>query len=386
LSELQFTAQAAKGQACANTGLDDFGKPEYEQGLAILLETYDDNVTDPGGRQRCFGRVVGQLETRLRVQAAFKRLPEIHEREISRPMVLTGLPRTGTSAMFNLLNADPAARGLLQWETHFPDPLPGFEPEQDDPRHAVLATALDEQRAKNPEFTKIHFASADTPEECVLAHAISCDGVQLGFEIMMEPYGSWFKNHDLGPMYREYRDLLKMLDWRHPNERRLLKAPAHMWAIDTVVETFPDVCLVWGHRDPLAVVPSICSLTEMVMGMYMGPGAMGPEQLGPLVMDWYATSLERGMAAREKLEPGCVVDYGFQEFVGDPMATVEKIYDNFDLSLPVESRLAIEAYIEANPKGKHGKHDYDHARYGLSEKIINDRFAFYLDDTRYRID
>jgi hypothetical protein len=385
LSDVEFTAEAVKAKASEGTGLDNFGSADYQQGLTVLLDTYHRNLIDPQGRRRCFKRVVTLLETRLRVQAAFERLPEIRERDVRRPMIVTGLPRTGTSALFNLLDADPAARGLLQWETHFPDPLPGMLSGDPDPRHDALAKALDEQRAKNPEFTKIHFSSADTPEECVLAHAIAMDGAQLGFEIMLEPYGSWFKNHDLGPMYRYYRDLLKMLDWRHPNERRLLKSPAHMWAVDTVVDTFPDACLVWGHRDPLEVVPSICSLTEMVMGMYMGPDCPAAQDLGPLVMDWYASSLERGFEARARLDDGCIVDYGFREFVDDPMATVEKIYDHFDLAMPAESRHAIQAYIAANPKGKHGKHEYDHARYGLSEAKINERFAFYLEDTSYRI-
>jgi len=154
-----------------------------------------------------------------------------------------------------------------------------------------------------------------------------------------------------------------------------------------VVDTFPDACIVWGHRQPVEVVPSICSLTELVMRMYMGDTPdYPPHKLGPVVMDWYATSLERGLAEREHLDPGRVVDYGFREFGDDPMGTVEKIYGHFGLELPVESRAAIEAYIVANPKGKHGKHDYELEKYGLSERIINQRFAFYLDDNRYRIE
>ena len=160
-------------------------------------------------------------------------------------MVLTGLPRSGSSALFNLLASVPAARALLLWETQFPDPLEGAEAGAPDPRRAAIEAHYAKSREQNPEFTKIHFASADTPEECVLLHAYSMTGVHLGTEVMIEPYASWYRHHDLHGMYAYYKTLLQMLDWQRPGERWLLKAPAHMWGIDALIDTFPDVSIVW---------------------------------------------------------------------------------------------------------------------------------------------
>ena len=114
-------------------------------------------------------------------------------------MFLTGLPRSGTSALFNLLAADPAARPLLLWETQFPDPAVGLAPGEPDPRYLAVKAYYEDRTRKNPEFTKIHFASADTPEECVLLQALSLNGVHYGVEPLLEPYASWYRQQDLRP-------------------------------------------------------------------------------------------------------------------------------------------------------------------------------------------
>ncbi|MEH6550366.1 MAG: sulfotransferase [Pseudomonadales bacterium] len=281
------------------TQLNDFGDKHFSQGLEILLQTLDRHIADEGFRKRAGSRIRRNLETRLRITRALGDTPAIAEQDITRPVILTGLPRTGTSALFNLLANDPAARALLNWESQFPDPLPGHQPGQADPRRDMVSQAIEARRKDNADFDKMHYASADTPEECVNLHQFAFDGVQLGFEVMLEPYASWFQNHSLQALYDDYKTMLQMLLWCRPGERWLLKAPAHMWAIDEVISSFPDACVIWGHRSPLDVVPSISSMTAMVARMFGGNiEALSDKQLGPIVMEFYATSLERGLAAR----------------------------------------------------------------------------------------
>jgi hypothetical protein len=291
-------------------------------------------------------------------------------------MLLTGLPRSGTSALFNLLAADPAARALLLWETQFPDPMEGLAPAAPDPRHEAVRAYYEQAHEKNPEFTKIHFASADTPEECVLLQAVSLHGVHHGVEVMLEPYGSWYRKQDLLPMYRYYKMLLQMLDWQRPGERWLLKAPAHMWAIEALIETFPDVSIVWSHRDPLLCTASICSMTAAIPG---GTLDMPNETLGPIVLDFYATSLERGLAARDRCDPAHFVDVTHDDFVDDSLAVARRIYDHFGLVMGDEISNAIREHIAANPKGKHGTHDYALEEYGLDADTVRERFASYTE-------
>ena len=381
---VSFAADGLIDEAKRQTGFDDFGDLPFREGLEVLLETYDRNVKDPEGRKRCRDRVIMQLATRLKCENAFRTIPEIADQKIVAPIFVTGLPRSGTSALLNLLVAAPENRGLLQWEVQFPDPWPDSKPGQEDPRYPYLVKALEETR--NSEFAKIHYIDADTPEECVLLHAYAFDGVQLGFEIMLEPYRSWLLQRDLEPLYAYQKRQMQMLNWRNPGNQWMLKAPAHMWGIDAILKVFPDARFIWCHRDPQAVVPSINSMNKVVMGMYAGDlGHFDAGDIGRSVMDWYALSLEKGLSQREKLPPELFVDCSQREFVDHPLAVVEKVYAAFGLDLDDTSRSAMQAHIDANPKGKHGKHEYDLAEYGLTRELIQDRFAFYTGDKRWPI-
>ncbi|MCP5044782.1 MAG: sulfotransferase, partial [bacterium] len=326
--DIRFEAKKVLDEAREQTGLSDFGPGNFLEALDVLLRTYEAHHTSVKGRKKAYRRVVGLLATRLRVAEALRKHPEIREREIRQPVVLTGLPRSGTSALFNLLGADPAARALLLWETQFPDPVEGLEPGACDPRRDAIEAYYEQARKTNPEFTKMHFASADTPEECVLLHAYSLSGVHIGTEPMLEPYHSWYPKQDLHDMYDYYKLLIQMLDWQRPGERWLLKAPAHMWAIDALIDTFPDVAVVWSHRNPLACTASICSMTHLLMG---GQVEVSKEVLGPIVMDFYASSLERGLALRDQRDSAHFIDVNHDDFVDDSLGVVEGIYDHFGL-------------------------------------------------------
>ena len=383
-TKVTFLADELVAEAIEQTGFDDFGELPYREGLEVLLATYDRHVQDPEGRKRCRDRVVFQLATRLKCENAFKTIPDWREQEIVAPVFVTGLPRSGTSALLNLLESAPENRGLLQWEVQFPDPWPDSKPGDKDPRYDFLAKALEESR--DSDFAKIHFVDADTPEECVLLHAFAFTGVQLGFEIMLEPYHSWLLQQDLEPMYAYQKQQMQMLNWRMPGQQWMLKAPAHMHALDAILKVFPDARFVWCHRNPLAVVPSINSMNKMVMGMYMGDYShLDMGEMGRAVMEWYAASLEKGLALREQLPPEKFIDCSQQEFVDDPMAVVQRIYDAFDMPLLEESRAVLASHVAANPKGKYGKHEDDYAEYGLTRELIESRFAFYTSDPRWPI-
>jgi hypothetical protein len=376
VSSVSFDEQDLLREAQESTGLSDFGPDDFRDGLRALIATYDGNAFNERGRKRNRRRLLQLLTTRLRTEAAFRRHPEIRERELPKPMVLTGLPRSGTSALFNLLAQDPAARPLRLWETQSPDPLEGLAVGQPDPRRDAVEAHFARGREKNPAFTRIHYTSADTPEECVLLHAYAMNGVQLGIEVMLEPYASWYRAQNLRSMYAYYEDLLRMLDWQRPGDRWLLKAPAHMWAIDALVETLPDVSIVWSHRDPLLCIASICSMTHAMMAVQMDVDKL---ELGPVVLDFYATSLERGLAARDRCDPARFVDVTHDDFVADSLAVADRIYEHFGLPLGSETRGAMEDHVRANPKGKHGGHEYALDEYGLARDQVLGRFAGYVE-------
>ena len=371
---LDWSEESVLAEARAATRLSDFGDESFRPGLRALLRTYAENPFSEKGQRRNRRRVVTLLSTRLKVEDALRRHPEVLARPVSHPIVLTGLPRSATSALFNLLGEDPAARPLRLWETQCPDPIE-LPPGAPDPRREAIDAYYAQGREKNPEWTRIHFTSADTPEECVLLHAYAFHGVQLGIEPMLEPYASWYQGQvaDLRPLYAYQKRLMQLLDWQRPGERWLLKAPAHLWGLDALAATFPDVAIVWTHRDPVACIASACSMTAALMPTL----AFDPKWLGPVVMEFYARSLDRGLAAREKMDARRVVDVSHDEFVSDAVGVAKRIYAHFGLPLTPATLAAFEKHAGENPRAKHGRHEYGLEEYGLSEAVVRRRFRAY---------
>ena len=358
------------------TGLEDFGGDSFREGLAILLDTYERAGLRPGGRKRTRARLLQLLANRLKIERAWKRHPGIYSREIRGPVYLTGLPRTGTSTLFNLIGCDPVSRPLLLWEAVCPDPLDGQDPAEPDPRMQMIQAGLDAGRAKDPSFDKIHFARADGPEECVLLLAHTFRDVQLGIEPLMQPYGAWFERQDLLAPYTYYRDLLKMLDWQRPGERWLLKSPAHLWAIDPIVELFPDACILQTHRDPVEVLPSYCS---MIVALMSTRDSVDPLAIGPIVLEYLARSLERGTASRARSDERRFFDVDYRALVADPIAEIARVYDYYGLALPADTERAMRAFLDQNPQNKHGAHHYSLAEFGLTAEAVRDRLRFYIE-------
>lgn len=380
MSEYKFDLAGVRADAMRKTGLDDFGPEDYLPGLEKLLETYDTAGYDEKGRKRQRRRVVDLLSARLRIENGFKRFPEIKQEQIKAPMYLTGLPRTGTSALLNLLSNDEVVRPLPLWEGLNPDPMEDFEHGKDDPRYLAMKAFYDDLQAKDPNFKKIHSTSADTPEECIhlLNHTFS--DVQFGIETMMEPYGSWFQQQDLTQSYAYYADILRMLQWQRPgsagsDSRWLLKSPCHLWALDQLVALFPDCSIIITHRNPLQCVTSYASM----MAAMMNNRECDKKALGPVVMEYLAAKLERSLEQRQAIDDKRILDLQFNDFIDDGLATVDKIYQHFDLPMTDKTRQAMQAYADEHPMGKHGKHDYQLDEYGLSEQQILDRFGFYIE-------
>jgi hypothetical protein len=361
-------------EARRSAGLEDFGGDDFREGLSVLLETYRTNGYSEGAFRQLRGRIVGLLAERLRIEDAWSQHPEIRAVPIVAPMYLTGLPRTGTSALLNLLARDPAMRPMELWEGMNPAPLPGRPAKEDDPRYTSLKEFLDHLYTENPEFGAIHHTTADTPEECIhlLNHTFA--DVQFGVEVLMEPYGSWFRAQDHGPSYRYYADILRMLQWQRPGERFLLKTPAHLWALDLLVDMFPDCSIVITHREPVECVTSYASMMEAMME----GRDFDRRELGPVVMEYLAAKMDHALACREHIAPARILDVEYTDFIAEPVATARSIYGHFGIPITDDLEAAWAAHVSAHPQGEHGEHEYTLEQYGLSESAIRDRFAAYL--------
>lgn len=355
-------------------GLSDFGE-DYRDNLRALLEMYGSAARlTPSGRKATRRRLLGLLQNRLRISHAFQSRPEIRTRTLRRPMYIVGLPRTGTSALFNLLARDGATRPLLYWEGLHPEPGPALAPGEIDPRLSQTRRDLERAYARNPEFAAVHRVHADGPEECVALLSHTLGSVQLGIEPLISPYREYFAGQDQRANYRYYVDLLRLLDAQRPGHRWLLKSPAHLWGLCPLLELLPDACIVWTHRDPVVVVASYCSMIEALSGLRE---AVDPHEIGASVLAYLAASVERAMHDREQLDPQRVIDIGHYEALRSPLAVVERVYAYFGIAASAADYQQMRDYSLARSEPRAGEHRYDLGRYGLRPEQVAERFSSY---------
>jgi len=374
MSDIDFDLQGLLSEARGKAGLDDFGSDDFIPGLEKLLETYDHNGFTIAARKSLRRRALNLLVSRLNIEAAWKRYPEVFDLPITRPLFVTGLPRTATSALLNVLASDPAARELKLWEAHNPSPLEGLAPGEQDPRYLKIKQYYDQMNA-NSDFKKIHYMAADSAEECVFLTNHTFQDAQYGFEVFLEPYAAFYRDVDRRPQYQYHADLLRLLQWQRPADRWLLKTPSHICHLDIIAEQHPDCGMIVTHRNPLEVIGSYSS---MMMAVAPERNHTDPQDLGRRVLEFLAGQMDHSIEIRKNIDPGRILDVQYIDFVSDTMSVVDNIYQHLSLPYPDTVRDAIVTYVDDHPRGKHGSHDYKLEEFGLTEQKVLDRFSNYI--------
>jgi hypothetical protein len=365
--------------ACRQTGLRDFGDGSFREPLRILLRAYESEA-----QLTLVGRLAARRDTlrlltnRLRLVADRKRHPDIAAQEIRQPLFIVGLPRTGSTLLHHLLAQDPSNRVPLSWEVMFPSPPPERASYEDDPRIAAAQRLLNRFDRLTPHFKIIHPTHARWPIECmaILSHTFASPQFQSMYYV--PSYQRWLSYKDLRPVYAFHRRFLQHLQWRCPAERWVLKAPSHLFALDALLATYPDACMIQTHRDPRAVVASVASLDAVLRRVFSH--RVNPKQIGLEALQQWASALERAMQIRDRTNgaPGRFLDVYYTGLVRDPIATVRRIYAHCDLRFTDEAETRMRRFLAAYPKDQHGVHRYSLAQFGLSPDEVALRFHAYV--------
>ncbi|MEV0709352.1 MULTISPECIES: sulfotransferase family protein [Nocardia] len=358
-------------------GLDDFGDPGYREGLRVLLESYakDAELTPFGNKvNRAFLR--GALIARLLSESAWQRFPEHAEVVIDRPIFVTGLPRSGTTAVHRLLNADPAHQGLEMWLTEMPQPRPPRETWADDPVYQGIEAAFAQHHVEHPEFMGVHHISADQVEECwqlLRQSAMSVSYECLGY---LPGYSEWLREQDWTDAYRRHRRNLQLIGLPDADRRWVLKNPSHLFALDAIFEVYPDALIIQMHRDPSTIIASVCSLNEQASAGWSDKfrGAT----VGATQLDLWARGADRFLADRRRYDAAQFCDVYYDDFVADPIGTVGSIYGHFGLALGTEAEAAMAAlHTESTSGAARPVHRYTLDDFGLTAEQVDARFGAY---------
>lgn len=376
-------ADAALAAAERATGLSDFGDDGFREGLALLSRALEDEA-----RLTLLGRLLARaetariLESRLRVEAFVREHPEILRERVAAPLIVTGLARTGTSLLLDLLWRDPRNRVPLTWEMMYPV---AANARSEDPAPAI-ARAQGEIELQNhalPSMKAMHEHGAELPSECIylFAHEFATD-MFTGF-YQIPSYTMWMATRDQTPLYARHRRLLQLLQWRRPAQRWVLKAPSHMSHLRELFATYPDARVVITHRDPLQVLGSLANL--MASLRWTRSDHVDYAALVGAMAFGHAFLAERVMKERDSgaLPEGQILDVRYCDLVADPVGTVRRIGDWQGAPLGAEAQAAIRRWVDARPKDRHGAHEYSFADTGLDLATERARHAEY--QRRYEV-
>lgn len=365
--------------AQARTGLREFGDDAFREPLARLVDSLRQEANlSLIGRIAARQDIVRLLSNRLLMEADRRRHPEIDATEVRAPIFVTGLPRTGTTLLHGLLAQDPTNRAPLTWEMMYPSPplrrrpLPGR-----DRRIHLAQQQIRWFRRLSPDFGVIHPIGAQLPEECLVITSHSFLSFQFQTMYEVPSYQTWLERQNLRPAYEGHRRFLQYLQWRHPAHRWVLKAPAHLFGLQALVETYPDAGIVLTHRAPLDVVASLASLTTVLRSTFRED--TDPREVGPEMTRRWAEGLERALSVRGqgRISSRRVVDVLYPDLVRDPIGTVEEIYRQFDLHLTPHAVDRMKRFLARNPKDKLGRHRYSLEEFGLDPTEEKARYGEY---------
>jgi hypothetical protein len=246
-------------------GLDDFGVDDdnYREALGVLLESYqrDAGLTALGGKlNRFFLR--GALVARLFSDSAWKQYHQHADIGIEQPIFVTGLPRTGTTILHRLLGADPVHQGLHLWLAEFPQPRPPRDTWESNPWYSQLDAQFNQHHQENPEYTDLHFMAAYELEEFLQMMRQSLHSVSYETLSHLPTYSRWLSQQDWGPSYQRHRRNLQLIGLNDAEKRWVLKNPSHLFALDALLETYPDALVIQTHRPVETILASMCSLAQ----------------------------------------------------------------------------------------------------------------------------
>jgi hypothetical protein len=364
-------------QAAARAGLDDFGDLPFRAGIDALLWALEHESGNPPERLRPVAAelVLPALVKRLRLVDDRKRYPEIAAQRVRAPIVITGLPRTGSTHLQALLATRPGARSPLEWEMRLPSPPPAAGTFRTDPRIAQVQAAIG-ARPGAPALQAIHPYGAQRPEQCLgLIDWGFVNQTYLAYQ-RIPSYYEFYLNADQRLVYEHHRRFLQHLQVSNPGEW-VVKWPKHVFGLDALLEVYPDARIIWTHRDPVKVIGSSVSFVAALRGM--NSPVFDPKRFGA---EWTALEelgLHRGLAVRDRVGDDRFLDVHYNDLVADPVAAVTRIYRHFAIPVDYETVHRVRDFSDDNPQGKHGAHRYTPEQFGFDPERIGRRFAAYTE-------
>ena len=370
--ETQLYEQASKA-----TGLTDFGDG-FQQGLRVVLTSIDaDARLTPAGEKLVWDALVITLCARAVTEQGWRLYPEYKQANISRPLVITGIPRSGTTALHKLLAVDPQFQGFEHWLTTCPMPRPPRESWASNPLYAQAVRFVEGVFETSPEFRSAHNVVVDELDECLEILRQSFVSNRWACTWTSPSYDAWWQTQSEVGSYRRFADVMRLICAHDPDRRWLLKNPGHIANLNLLFDVLPDAIVIQTHRDPVQAVASMASTLFHLHAAFEGEGAkISQPLLGARELEKWAAAADHALDVRKR-RADQIIDVNHTEFHLAPMEVVGRIYSHAGLHLSAKVEAAMARRVAEKPELSHGAHRYVLADYGVTAEEIRERFRNY---------
>ncbi len=354
----------------------DFADYSFVGPLEMLLRGVKDEA-----RLSLFGHLAVRFDALrcltnvLRLEREEKRDPAILRRPIERPIVITGLPRSGTTFLHSLLALDPAIAVPRIWQLIYPYPIRQVHSSRDS-RLARVERQLAFFRLLSPGLSGMHPMTAESPQECTDITAHVFQSLRFDTIYRIPSYREWLDRHGHHIAYRFHRRFLQHLDAQGPSGRQwVLKCPDHVFALDALRDAYPDAHIVMVHRDPLSVLASVAKLTEILRRPFSRH--LDRVQIGREISERWAQGAELMMATHA--HDRTILHVRYPELMADPLHLVRRLYAHWGMTLSAQAIERMAECVRKSPRGGYAVHHHSLEAYGLAAPALRERFQPYMD-------
>jgi len=362
-------------------GLKDFGSDNYRQALKVLTRALNTEAKlSTTGIAMMRERLVGQLVNRLIMEDYFQRFPEIAQIEINDPLVIVGLPRTGTTMLQRTLAVDSRFYCAAWWETRYPAPLTGEGPQDCANRIAMAKAEVAQTIEAIPQILSIHPMSATLCDEefMLMEHSFLC---AMDAYADVPSYTAWLDQQDQRTVYTQLKKMLQFLQWQKSQrgeaqgQRWLLKAPQHLHTLEILLSVFPQAQVILTHREPAQTIPSMASMAHTLWQIYSDQP--DPRSAGRQWNSRMARGIHHTMQVREQEDAKRFLDIQFADTVAQPMEVLAKVYQFAGLPFTEKARADAQQWLSSNGREKRAGHGYTLETFGLSDQQVQADYAQY---------
>jgi hypothetical protein len=362
-------------------GLTDFGPGNYREALQVLSGSLAREAgLSPQGVQLLEGKLRGQLVNRLVIQEYRRRHPEILQERVEDPLVIVGLPRTGTTLLQRMLATDARFCSAAWWETRYPAPLPGEHVRDASRRIALARDEVAQMIRFIPDILAIHPLDAMAADEefMLMEHSFLC---AMDSYANVPGYTGWLARQDRTEVYDYLKTMLQFLQWQKRQrgegtaQRWVLKTPQHLHTLEVLFRVFPGAQVVLTHRDPVQTIPSMASMAHTLWRMYAD--APDPAAVGRQWSEQMRRGTDHAMAVRDAMPADRFLDVRFEDTVRDPFGVAQAVYRFAGMPLTEAARAGMWAWMESNPRNQRAAHAYTPEQFGLSQAQLERDFAGY---------